>query len=175
MLTNEQARTNQKAGAPGSLSASSAWHLRGLETFWELLKSPNLLTSLYHRIYRCTCRSGGDPSLPSRVSLRAMTLRSRPREQRAQYGEGRQQGWNQEGGFKRKQWPYLSSAALTATWKMGLRSWRRVWEESTIEQNKINGKMRQIFPLGEKKILVQKNGKRLHGSLMNNIYVVKTM
>lgn len=64
VLTNEQAQANHKTGVNHcSLSAPSAWHLQGLETFWDL-KPPHLLTLLYHWIYPLTCRSVRRPFAP---------------------------------------------------------------------------------------------------------------
>ena len=67
----------------------------------------------------------------------AMTSWSSPGEQQAQSGAGRQKGWPQQGGSKENNETQLLSTRLTTTWKMALRGWRRVWEDSAIDQNKI--------------------------------------
>lgn len=125
-------------------------------TFWQLSKSLNLLTSLYHRIYLLTCKSVEISSLPwwGLLGCKDIVELAHRATSPAYNRETREEGWPQEGGSKENNGTHLLSARLTITWKMILR-WRRVWEDSAIDQNKGNGEMRQIFPL-EKKALVQK-------------------
>lgn len=97
-------------GEPYSLpaSASSAWHLQGLETFWDLLKSPNLLASLYHGMYLLICRHAGDPSTPLMRVTEVQCHREAGLENNQPSLEQENRGLAPRGGWvKRGQWNSL--------------------------------------------------------------------
>lgn len=94
--------------------AASGKHRWGLETFWDHLKFPSLITLTYLWIYILTQRSNAPDDYWG-----MMTWWSRLREQSTIPGR---QDWPQKGRSKEQNGSHILAAPVTNTF-----DWRRVW------------------------------------------------